>query len=235
VTLTPNLIRLLGSLRSLGSLGGAGESDALLAWLCKTSASQLAVSGTSIALIIGGHDPGVIAASDERASALVDLQFTLGEGPAIDAYESRQPVLEPDLAKAVRWPAFVPEATAAGVEAVFALPMQIGLARFGALMLQRDRPGPLGSLADALVIADIASEVTLCLQAQVPPGSLHEVVERLVAQRNVVHQATGMILVQLEVTAEDALVALRARAYAAGRPVGEVAADVVARRFRFEA
>jgi ANTAR domain len=227
VALTPHLIGLLGS------LGAAGEPDAPLDWLCNTCTSELGVSGTSIALITGGHDPGVIAASDERASALVDLQFTLGEGPSIDAYESRQPVLEPDLAKAQRWPGFVPEATAAGIESVFALPMQIGVARFGALTLHRDQPGPLGHLADALVIADIASEITLCLQAQVPPGLLHEVVEDLVAQRNVVHQATGMILVQLEVSAEEALVALRARAYASGRPVGEVAADVVARRFRF--
>ncbi len=228
MALTPSLLRLLGS------LGADGEPDAPLDWLCNTCVSQLGVSGTSIALIIGGHDPGVIAASDERAAALVDLQFTLGEGPAIDAYESRQPVLEPDLARARRWPAFVPEATAAGVESIFALPMQVGHARFGALTLHRDQPGPLGGLADALVIADTASEITLCLQAQVPPGSLHEVVEQLVAQRNVVHQATGMILVQLEVSAAEALVALRAHAYAIGRPAGEVAADVVARRFRFE-
>jgi hypothetical protein len=193
------------------------------------------VSGVSIALIVSGHDPGTIAASDERASLLVDLQYGLGEGPSIDAFESRRAVLEPDLATASRWPAFAPEAITAGASSVFGLPLQVGAARFGALTLHRDRPGPLGpgTLADAIIIAEVASEVTLRLQAQVPPGSLHQVVEDLFAQRTVVYQATGMILVQLDVGTEDALVALRARAYADGRPVGEVAADVVARRLRF--
>ena len=49
-----------------------------------------------------------------------------------------------------------------------------------------------------------------------------------------VHQATGMILVQLGVSAAVALVRLRAYAYAHDRPLRDVAADVVARRLRFD-
>jgi len=49
-----------------------------------------------------------------------------------------------------------------------------------------------------------------------------------------VHQATGMISVQLEVSLAEALVRLRAHAYANDRPLNEVAADVVARRLRLE-
>ena len=220
----------------LASLGSLGEPDASLDWLCRTCATELGVSGVSVCLICTGHDPGAIASSDERASLLVDLQFGFGEGPSIDTFESRLAVLEPDLARASRWPVFAPEAIAAGAASVFALPMQIGAARFGALTLHRDRPGPLGEgvLGEALAMAAVASELTLCLQAQVPPGSLHQVVEELAAQRAVVHQATGMVLVQLDVRPEDALVAIRARAYVMGRPVGEVAADVVARRLRFD-
>ncbi|KPI12010.1 GAF domain protein [Actinobacteria bacterium OK074] len=51
--------------------------------------------------------------------------------------------------------------------------------------------------------------------------------------RAAVHQATGMISVQLGVSLEEALVRLRAHAYGSERPVGEVAQDVVARRLRF--
>jgi AmiR/NasT family two-component response regulator len=58
--------------------------------------------------------------------------------------------------------------------------------------------------------------------------------ETLATERTVVYQAMGMIAVQLSVGLEEAIAVLRARAYAAGRPVCEVAADVVARRFRFD-
>jgi hypothetical protein len=220
----------------LGELGEAGDPDASLDWLCCICAEALGVSGAAVALMLGDHDPGHIAASDERAALIVDLQFTSGEGPTIDAHRRGRPVLEPELTAATRWPAFAPEAVAAGAEAVFALPLQIGAARFGALTFYRDRPGPLGEglLTDALAMADVASEITLRLQAQVPPGSLHQVLDQLAAKRTVLYQATGMILVQLDVGLEEAVAALRARAYAADRPVGDVAADVVTRRVRFD-
>ncbi len=48
-----------------------------------------------------------------------------------------------------------------------------------------------------------------------------------------VHQATGMILAQLDVPVQDAFVRLRAHAFAARRPLADVARDVVARRLVF--
>jgi hypothetical protein len=140
---TPSLARFLAS------LGAVGEPDASLDWLCRTCATELGVSGVSVSLIRAGHDPGTIASSDERASLLVDLQFGFGEGPSIDAFESRLAVLEPDLARASRWPV-----------------------HFAAFTLHRDRPGSLGEgvLADALAMAEVASELAPCLQAQSPSG-----------------------------------------------------------------
>jgi hypothetical protein len=165
----------------------------------------------------------------------VDLPSVSGECPTIDAHRSGRPVLEPEFARTTTWPVFDPEAVAAGVAAVFALPLQVGAAR-GALTFYRDRPGALGEglLTEALAMADVACEITLCLQARVPPGSLHQVLDRLAAKRTVLYQAAGMVLVQLDPGPEEAVAALRARAYSAGRPVGEVAADVVARRLRFD-
>jgi hypothetical protein len=53
------------------------------------------------------------------------------------------------------------------------------------------------------------------------------------SDRAEVHQATGMILAQLGVPAQDAFVRLRAHAFATCRPLGEVARDVVTRRLVF--
>ncbi len=222
--------------RVLELLGEVGDPDASLDWLCDACAQELGVTGAAVALILSGHDPGNIAASDEVAAAIVDLQFSTGEGPSIDAHRSRRAVLEPELSSTTRWPAFAPEAIGVGSAAVFALPFQVGAARLGALTFYRDRPGPLGEgvLTDAVAMAEVACEITLRLQAQVPPGSLHEVLDQLAAKRTGLYQATGMVVVQLDVGPEEAAAAIRARAYATGRPAGEVAADVVARRLRFD-
>ena len=48
-----------------------------------------------------------------------------------------------------------------------------------------------------------------------------------------VHQATGMVQVQLDVSIEDAFLMLRARAFASGRPLIDVAIDVVERQLFF--
>lgn len=222
--------------RVLDRLGELGDPDTSLDWLCATCAEELDVSGAAVAHLLSGHDPGNLAASDEVAAALVDLQFCTGEGPAIDAHHSRRAVLEPELRSATRWPAFGPEAVAAGAAALFALPLQAGAARIGALSLYRDQPGPLGEdeLTRALALAEVACEIILCLQAQVPPGSLHQVLDHLADRRTVLYQATGMVAVQLDVGPEEAAAAIRGRAYATDRPFREIAAEVVARRLRFE-
>jgi hypothetical protein len=220
----------------LASLDAAGDLDASLDVLCQTSTEALGISGAAVALLLAGDDPCSLASSDERALQVVELQFSLGEGPCIDAHDSGRPVLVANLVAATRWPIFANEAVTAGAAAVFALPLQVGAAKFGVLTLYRDRAGSLGPgvLADALAIADVACEITLCFQAQVPPGSFHQVIDDLVDQRTVVYQATGMVLRQLGVSPEAALATLRARSYAEGRRLGEVSADVVARRLRFD-
>ena len=52
--------------------------------------------------------------------------------------------------------------------------------------------------------------------------------------RIVIHQATGMIAAQLDDTVANALARLRASAFTSGRPMYDVAQDVVERRVRFD-
>jgi hypothetical protein len=148
-------------------------------------------------------------------------------------------VLEPDLANPVssRWPAFSPPAIEAGARAVFGFPLQLGAARLGALNLCRDRPGPLSDdqHADALAMAGIAAQSVLVLQAGAPPGELAAELEESADFHYVVHQAAGMVSVQLDVSVGQALVRLRAYAFGNDRPLSEVAKEVVERdpRLRF--
>src|SRR5260370_41521966 len=80
---------------------------------------EMALSGCALVLMGGADSASVLASVGPHAQTVTTLQMELGEGPCIDAYASRIPVLLPDLAdvKANRWPAFASAASAAGVAA----------------------------------------------------------------------------------------------------------------------
>lgn len=206
--------------------------------LCAVCAEITQLDGAGIMLMSGDVARGSVCTTNAVSALIEDLQFELGEGPCVDAYHDDQPVLEPDLAhpRRVRWPAFSTPALGAGVRAVFGFPLQLGAARLGALNLYRDEPGDLGDEqhADALVMASVAAEVVLLLQADAPPGRLASELEAGANFQFVVHQASGMIAAQLGVSVATALIRLRAFAFANERPLTAVAEDVVQRVLRFD-
>jgi GAF domain-containing protein len=205
--------------------------------ICGVSASVTGMTGAGIMLMSGDVPRGSVCSSDPASALIEDLQFTLGEGPCVDAYRHDRAVLEPDLAGGGpgRWPAFTSPAVEVGARAVFGFPLRVGAIRIGALNLYRDRPGPLDDdqHADALVLAGVAARSVLVMQAGGRPWTLGVELESGSDFRFVVHQASGMVSVQLQVGVGEALVRLRAYSFADDRPLTEVAADVVARRLRF--
>lgn len=173
------------------------------------------------------------AASDTSSQQVEELQFTLGEGPCVDAFTSRRPVLVAELGNGVnsRWPIYASAVHERGVRAVFAFPLQVGAARIGVLDVFRDHPGAMTDeeVAQALVFAEIALATVLDGQGAAPPGNVPEGFDEAPVFRAEISQAQGMIMIQLGVTITEALVRLRAYAYAEGRPLADVARDVVAR------
>jgi hypothetical protein len=178
----------------------------------------------------------VLADAGPSARTITTLQAELGEGPCLQAYASGVPVLLPDLsaAEANRWPAFAAAALAAGLYSEFSLPLGTVRNGIGTLDLCRDRPGMLSDdqLGDALAAAGIARDAVL--SGQYAPGGLEDLLAAVGIDRLVVHQATGMIAVQLDDTVANALARLRAAAFASGRSMYELAQDVVERRVRFD-
>jgi hypothetical protein len=205
--------------------------------LCAAATKAVPVTGAGVALMTAGGHGGTLAATDGPAMVMENLQHSLGEGPCLDASRDRRPVLYPDLARTgmSRWPGFSPAAVEAGVAAVFAFPLQVGAIRLGVLDLYRDTAGPLDTLqlAEALDYAAAATTVLLDLQHEVSPGQLHPQLAEVADSHREVHQATGVISVQAEVGLEEALLLLRARAYAGERSLLELAKDVVALRVTF--
>lgn len=225
-------------LRILGLLATGGDAAVGSARLCDVCAEVVVATGAGVMLMSDDLPQGSVCSSDATSALIEELQYNLGEGPCVDAYFHDRPVIEPDLAAPAvrRWVAFTPQVLAAGVRAVFGFPLRVGAIHLGALNLYRDYPGSLSGdeHADALVMADVAARAVLAMQAQASPGAL---AAELVAGADfliVVHQASGMVSAQISVSVAEALIRLRAYAFANDRPLSEVAQDVVARRLRFE-
>jgi len=124
----------------------------------------------------------------------------------------------------------------AGVGALFAFPLYVGSARLGALDLYNTSAGDLtdSQHADALVMADIAAEAVLVLQANASPGEVAAELELNADFHYVVHQAAGMVAAQLDCSVTQAMVRLRAHAFGADLPLADLARSVVERTFRFD-
>ena len=220
--------------------GGQGRKVSV-ADICAVAVSSARLAGGWLAAARGG-DPGlVMCVTGLAGERLAELQLTLGEGPCHDVLASAAPVLAADLGDAEsarRWPGFTPAARQLGAGAVFAFPLIVGAIRAGVLGVYRGSPGPLPyrQLGDLLILADAATVMLLGsaygdmdneggagLDGQAPDLALH---------RAEIDQATGMLTVQLEVSAGEAFARLRAYAYSQDRRLADVAGDIVARRLR---
>lgn len=218
------------ALRIAARLGWVQTTDAPLRvadQLVTTAREALPVTGVGLSWMKDEIPGALLAATDERARLLEDLQFTLGEGPCTRSVATGRPVLVDDLGQSGRaWPAYTASAVAAGVAAVFAIPLRVGDLTIGVLNLYRDTPGPLPAeaLNEALAFGTVGTWVLLHLNTALRDG---EVAEQL-AERFAVHRAAQLTAVELSLPVKAALNILRARARAEERPLAELAQDLLA-------
>lgn len=224
-------------LAAISAPDDAGRSRPEL--LCVDCAETVRLAGVGMALMNDDGYQAVLGASGLLATQLEELQSDLGEGPALDASRSGRTVDHDDLHHdaLVRWPGFAAAAVAAGVRAVTALPLQVGGIRLGTLSLYRSSPGRLDDeqtgTAHAYAAAGVA--VLLDLQGQVGAnGALHPELGEPVAYRAEIHQATGFLSVTASVGMAEALLLMRAHAYATERPLLDVARAILGGRLHID-
>jgi hypothetical protein len=210
----------------------SGQVDEQLERLCGAVVTATGVSCCGVTMATRGGQHITAHASDARARAVEDLQHTLGEGPGVATSQSGAAVLVPDLTdpndKALeRWPAFTKEALAIGIHAAFAFPLLLGSSRLGALSLYRTKAGELTveGVSNGRATAD-AVALRLANQGEQLANGITQVDPMRV------HQAAGMVMVQLGIPIDQALMRLRATAYSEGSSVDELADAIVQRRRR---
>lgn len=224
------------------ALGGRRGAEAANR-LCEACVDLFHVDAAAISLIFDGTNSGTLGVSSPPARLYDELQFTLGEGPCLDSVAARSPVLVSDLADVAdaRWPAYAPAMLAHEIGSVFAVPVMLAGEYVGALDLYRTRSSSLDAdeLAGALVAAELVQIPLLDLLGEQlqsatsdPDSDAWTELHRLT--RVEISQATGMLMAQLDVEAAEALVRLRAHAYATNRSATDVARDILDNGLRLE-
>ncbi len=198
-------------------------------------AEFLEVEGASVAKVGGILGTETLAASDATIARIDELQFDLGEGPCWDAVATLEPVLISDIRTAQNaWPAFTRQLAGQGITTMFAFPLAIGPLRIGAMdmyastpvILDRTTTAQAGALA-SIVSRHVLRDAVRSVGDRKSGGGPHS--------RRAIHQATGFVIAQCGVSAEDAYLLLQGQAFAEGVPMDQIAQEVVSGRLIFSA
>ena len=223
----------------------AGERGTVAAdRLCVACVDLLGVDAAAISLIFDGASTGTLGASSSAARDYDEVQFIVGEGPCLESVTRRRPVYVPDLTDVteLRWPTYVREMLGHDIRSVHAMPVVLAGEYVGSLDLFCSQPRALGGMqvAGALAAATLAEMPLLDLMADDLRASISDPDNDSWAElhnltRAEVSQATGMLIEQLDIEATEALVRLRAHAYATNRTATEVARDILEHGLRLDA
>lgn len=213
---------------SFGAAMSALEQAATSAGYCRPFLDLFPVSGASVSTMGDLLGSETVAASDDMAALLDELQFDLGEGPCWEALRQERPVLAPDLpSRAGEWPAFSSAVRDQPLSSIFAFPLTVGPLRFGAVDLYSREPVVLdptqAGQADAM--AGVVGRHVL-RRAIDAVGRDYDHAGNAYSRR-IVHQATGMVLAQLDISADDARLVINGHAYAQSRTMMEIAQEVL--------
>ncbi len=205
------------------------------------------VDGAAVAVFVPSGPRELVYATDALAQQIDDLQFTLGEGPCLDAYRSASPQLCQRLdggAPMDRWPAFCIDAAEVGAEAVFAFPVPGPEQAIGVLELYRRSSGDLeprqyesatmcATAVGQTLMSHWERQLPMAVDTAAAIDAASVAAEPSPADtysRADVYIAAGMVAVQLDISVADGLDRLRAYSYANNRSIKDVAADIVGRR-----
>jgi hypothetical protein len=212
------------------------SADAWHGWsqaLCEVATERLpTVAGTAI-IAYDGISQELIAASDTWTESVEEIQQLLGEGPSLAAYTTRRAVVLAELAtQAEKWPVYVSTVAASGVRSIWALPLRLAGTGLGVITFYRTMSGPpaaeewpeAGAIAHAAVTALIGDADDL--EDGRLPGATGSAL--------VIHVATGILASRLQISPEEALARLRARAFSADQRLRWVAENVVSGKISIE-
>jgi hypothetical protein len=197
--------------------------------LCTALVRILAVDGGAITIGYAESERTTLAATDDLAERMEDLQDLLREGPALDAFRTGEVVVLTRAEQRLTWPLLVQALGDDHVpELVLGVPMSPQSDVLGAVTLHSSAPEPPD--LDLAEVSFLANAVGVAILGTFDRQDSTDLVWRA---RDQVNQATGMVVAQLRINPQDAVAVLRAHAFAHGVSLTTVAEAVLSRDLDF--
>ncbi|MGY1606757.1 MULTISPECIES: GAF domain-containing protein [unclassified Geodermatophilus] len=222
--LAATLVQMAGLVLSQETVRSAVELVTALA-----SATAPGTDGAAVT-VVDEHGTRTMAATSELATQADALQYSLDEGPCLTAWRTGQLVRIDDVAGDRRWPAWSEQATRLGVRSALSAPLVTDGTSIGAIKLYGLQPGRFDE-HDEQVMTLFARQAAILLAATRDLSGARELGRRLtdaLAGRDVVSQAIGVLLARGAPDREVAFARLAAAADGTGRPVHDIARDLLA-------
>ena len=218
------------ALTELGRLrfGTMSVEDAMRE-IVQTTHTVFSVDGAGLMLTDAEQRLRGVAASDQRFAHLEDLQIEHGEGPCIEAFDTKQLVGTQDLEAEQRWPGFSAAAVARDVRAVLASPLPYNQDAVGvvAVLSEQRRPWSAEGELALLAFTDLAALLIASMMQGEQHSQLAQQLQGALDSRQVIEQAKGVLMGTKGISARAAYEQLRAQARAERRKLAAVCAEIV--------
>lgn len=170
-----------------------------------------------------------VAASDDRASQVDEIQYSEGVGPCLHALREQEVVIIKDIVDDERWTGFRTRAMTHGVGSVLSLPLNVDDRVLGALNFYGSDPLTFGQAEQDRGDA-FAAETHRALALAVRLGDQMEMTDQMrtaLTARSTIDQALGVIMTQNRCNAEVAFATLRAESQTRNVKLRDVAKEIV--------
>ncbi|MFF9897938.1 GAF and ANTAR domain-containing protein [Streptomyces longispororuber] len=203
--------------------------------VCAAVCEGLGMGGATLSLLTDTPSRQLLAATNDDALLLEETQFTVLEGPCIEAAQTGEPVALDDLWRDLTpWPLFGAEVREKlpQVRSVYGFPLFFGdyvlgsvdLLAYDAHALDAEALEEAAAVADAVTAALMPTREMLLTGSDAPSWEPEEVVR---AHWYDTSRAVGALAARRGIAPEDALALLRAEAFRTGRSLADITADVL--------
>jgi hypothetical protein len=211
------------------ALVGTEPAAPLALRLCNALVTVAGLGGGSITIGFAESERTTLCATDETAEKIEDLQDLLREGPGLDAFSTGETVVLSRDEQHRAWPLLV---QALGdnhrPELLLGVPMSPRSEVLGAATLYSHENEP-----PALDLSELGFLVNAIGVAILGTVERNDDAEVVWSSRDLVHQATGMVVAQLRIRPQDALAVLRAHAFAHSTTLTAIADAILRRELDF--
>jgi GAF domain-containing protein len=180
------------------------------------------VQHASLSSVTGRHKVTTRAATSELARQIDDAQYSTQQGPCLSTLYDQRTAYLPDMAADERWPAFSIRALQLGIGSMLAVQLFVHGEDLGALNLSNTQTHAFDDESEhvALLLANHAAVAMVGAQEQ------HRL-RQAVSSREVLGQATGVLIERYRTTPEAAFMLLVRASQHSNRKLRDIAEELV--------